>query len=112
MDRKILGERIRRARDKRGFSQEQLARLVNKDQRAISEFEAGTRKLPATDIPIFAAVLGVNILYFFEGEYGDDDLDLAILKAFHRIGTPDMKKTAIRMIYLLTEPPSLPPESE
>ena len=48
MDATWLGFRIRQARERRGLSQEDLAAAVSKDQRAISEYEAGNRKLAVT----------------------------------------------------------------
>ena len=65
MDPKILGERIREARERAGISQEDLAVAVGKDQRAISEYENGKRKLSVTDLPMFARTLRVPLLYFY-----------------------------------------------
>lgn len=103
MDRQVLGERIRAARDRKNLSQERLALLVGKDQRAISEIEAGTRKLPANDLPAFATALEVPLLYFFEGEVTPDDLDRAMLDVFGQISSDALKQSAIEIVRILSE---------
>lgn len=103
MDQAELGLRIRRARDRVGMSQEELARLVERDQKAISEYENGRRKLPATELPTFALVLGVPVSYFFEGEYQVDDLAQLLLQEFHALPTPDDKQTAIQAVRLISD---------
>lgn len=102
LDPKWLGLRIRQARDLRGISQEELAAAVSKDQRAISEYENGKRKLAVTDLPAFATVLEVPIRYFFEPEVEAYDLDQALLNYFHRLPTPEAKQAAIDLIHVLS----------
>ena len=85
MDPQLLGVRIRQARERLGMAQDDLAAAVMKDQRAISEYEHGSRKLSATDLPLFAQALHVPLLYFYEGELTADDLDMMVLSQFHRL---------------------------
>ncbi len=101
MDPKWLGFRIREARERRGISQDELAAAVSKDQRAISEYENGRRKLAATDLPLFAAVLEVPLIFFFEPDAGVHDLDAALLNYFHLLPTPEAKYAAIEMLRIL-----------
>jgi len=103
MDRVTLGNRIRMARDRKNYSQEHLAQLVGRDQRGISEIEAGTRKLPVTDLPAFAEALGVSILYFFEDVVTEDDLNIEMLSVFEQIQNADMKRSAIAIVRILSE---------
>jgi transcriptional regulator with XRE-family HTH domain len=107
LERKLLGQRIRAARENKNYSQEHLAELVSKDQRAISEIEAGTRRLAATDLPTFASALEVPLLYFFEGEMQKDDLDIAMLQVFDQISTIEVKKSAIEIVRILSITPTL-----
>ena len=100
MDAQILGIRIRQAREQRGLSQEDLADLTARDQRAISEYEHGKRKLAVTDLPIFAYVLEVPILYFFEGDLTVRDLDRAILEEFQQISSAEQKRYVLDIIRL------------
>lgn len=102
MDQKWLGLRIRQARELRGISQEDLAAAISKDQRAISEYENGKRKLAATDLPAIATVLEVPLLYFFEPDVSPHDLDAALLNYFRQLPTPETKQAAIDILRILS----------
>ena len=101
MDQKWLGLRIRQARERRGVSQEDLAAAVSKDQRAISEYENGKRKLAVTDLPTMAMVLEVPLLYFFEPEASPNNMDEALLNYFRQLPTPEAKQAAIDILRIL-----------
>lgn len=68
-DRKnISGERIREARLRRRLTQTELAaRLqvegVIMERDSLSRVEIGTRFIPDYEIPVFARVLGVSVLW-------------------------------------------------
>lgn len=96
-----FGQRIRQARERRGMSQEELAALVSRDQRAISEYEHGKRKVAASDLPTFARVLNVPILYFFDGELTVNDLDRAVIEEFQRLPSAEVKRYAVELVRLL-----------
>lgn len=62
------GEKIRKAREDRKMSQEQLAAKIQLrghtlTQKAISRIESGQRIVPDFEIPLFAEVLGVDPLW-------------------------------------------------
>ena len=64
----ICGERIREARLKLRLSQSDLAARVQvegviMERDSISRVEIGTRFVPDYEIPIFAKVLGVSVLW-------------------------------------------------
>lgn len=65
MDLKIIGERIRLARERLGISQEELAMRIGKTQNAVSTYENGTRGIHISELPVLAEALGVPIAYFF-----------------------------------------------
>ena len=98
-----LGQRIRQARERIGMSQEELAVAVERDQKAVSEYENGKRKLPATEIPTYANALGIPISYFFEGVFEVDDLDQLILQEFRALPTTEDKQTAIQVVRLISD---------
>lgn len=98
-----LGKRIRRARERISMSQEALAEALGRDQKAISEYESGKRKLPATDIPTFAMVLGVPFSYFFEGELQLNELDQVLLQEFHTLPTVEDKQSALQAVRLISD---------
>lgn len=100
---KLLGARIRKARERLTMSQEDLATLVSRDQAAISAYENGRRKLSAADLPLFAEALKVPVLYFFEGELSADDLDRALLEEFRRLPTVEAKHSAVDIVRTLAD---------
>jgi len=58
--RKRLGANIRRLREEKGFSQEELGFEANSGRTYVSELERGKRNATATVIEKFAKVLGVS----------------------------------------------------
>jgi transcriptional regulator with XRE-family HTH domain len=102
LNQQWLGLRIRQARERRGLSQEDFAIAVSKDQRAISEYENGKRKLAATDLPLFAMVLEVPVLYFFEPDTEADDLRAALLNYFQHLPTDEARQAAVDILRILS----------
>jgi transcriptional regulator with XRE-family HTH domain len=102
LDAVLLGARIREARERLRLSQGDLAAMVSKDQRAISEYENGVRKLAATDLVLFAKALEVPVMYFYEGGADEQDLDQVALSEFRRLTTSKAKQAAIDIIRILS----------
>lgn len=102
VDQAELGKRIRRARERIGMSQEALAEAVARDQKAVSEYENGKRKLPATEIPNYASVLGVSVSYFFEGDFQIDELDQVLLQEFHTLPTSEDRQAAVQAVRIIS----------
>ncbi len=102
VDLSEFGRRLRSARERLNFSQEDFAAAVDKDQAAISDYENGKRKVSITDLPRFAEVLEVPLIYFFEGDISLGDWDRELLHQFHQI--PDHAKAeAIDVMRLLAQ---------
>lgn len=102
LNSKQLGLRIRQAREHLRMSQEDLAAAVSKDQKAISEYENGRRKLAVTDLPALAVVLRVPVSYFFEETPHSPDLDEAMLHYFHQLPSPADQQALIEVLRILT----------
>lgn len=69
----LSGERIRLARERAGWSQEQLAAKlqvedINVTQKAVSRMETGIRVIPDYELPALAKVLQVSILWLLAQE--------------------------------------------
>jgi transcriptional regulator with XRE-family HTH domain len=103
LDLILFGERIRRARERAGLSQEELATTLGRDQRTISQYENGRRKIMITELPILARTLKVPVMYFFEGEAVLDNLDKQVLEEFHQLNEDADKVTVIEFIRLFSE---------
>lgn len=93
-----IGQRIRKARERVGMSQEDFAHAVNKDQRAISEYENGKRKVSASELSVFASVLSVPISYFYEGDFQIDELDQLMLQEFHKLPSDNAREAILQVI--------------
>ncbi len=94
----VLGERIRVAREGKGLSQEEFAALISRDQRAVSLYERGKRRIAATDLPLLAQVLDVPLMYFYEGETALDDMDTAIQDELRQLPNLEAKRTALELV--------------
>ena len=103
MDSKTLGLRIRQARERLGMSQEDLAATISRDQKAISEYENGRRKLAVTDLAMIASALQVPINYFFEEDAALQDLDAALLNYFHQLPSPEDRQALIDVMGILSD---------
>jgi transcriptional regulator with XRE-family HTH domain len=103
LDATEFGIRIRQARERLGMSQLDFASLVSKDQRAISEYENGKRKLFATDVPNFARILNVPVTYFYDGEIQIDDLDSSILYEIQQLPNVEAKQAAMQIIRIFAQ---------
>lgn len=101
LDIKLFGERIREARERIRMSQYELAAELSRDQRAISEYENGKRRVAAVDVTEFARVLQVPILYFFKKDWGEDSLEEAILLEFNRLPSTVDKESAVELVRVL-----------
>lgn len=91
--RKQLGERIRWLRKVRGFTQEQLAEILDIDQKQVSCIERGVNA-PAMDrLQNVADALGVHIRDLFDfGEKDGESIDDGLLELDH-----DKRKLAYKI---------------
>lgn len=103
LDLQLFGERIRQARENAGLSQEQLALELKRDQRTISQYETGKRKVSITDLPNLALLLHVPIAYFFEGDAELDNYDARLLNEFHKLHQETDKSSAIELLRLYSD---------
>lgn len=103
VDPVLLGQRIRQARERIGLAQEEFAARISKDQRAISEYEHGKRRIAVTDLPLIAQVLDVPIMYFFEDIASPHDLDNELLVQFHEIENSKQQRAAIELLRVFAQ---------
>lgn len=64
-----FGERLRRARLRRGLSQTELGHMVDRSKQSISRYEKGLDHPPLDQLPLYAEILRVPISMFFEADY-------------------------------------------
>jgi transcriptional regulator with XRE-family HTH domain len=75
--RKMMGERIRTARLRKGMSQEELARLSGVSRVHISQMETARGSMSIANIRAIARVLGVGI-DFLAGTFEDTEAEPAL----------------------------------
>lgn len=102
LEQKQLGERIRLAREAQGLSQEEFAELIDRDQRSVSEYENGKRRIYAHDLPKIAQALQIPLIYLFEDVLSVNDLDVALLEEFHQLDEAS-REIALDMLRLLSK---------
>jgi transcriptional regulator with XRE-family HTH domain len=98
LDNALLGERIRIARERKELSQEEFAVRIKRDQRAVSLYERGKRRIAASDLPLLADVLDVPLMYFYEGESVLDDIDAAMQDELRHLPNSEAKRTALELV--------------
>ena len=103
VDSKQLGLRLRQAREHRRMSQEDLAAAIAKDQKAISEYESGRRKLAVIDLALIASALQLPITYFFEEDIDLQSLDDALLHYFHQFPSTEERQGVLDILRILTQ---------
>lgn len=69
-NRTIIGQNIRRLRERAGLTQEALGLNLDKDQGHVAHWERGTCSPHITDVPKICAALGASINEIFVGAVG------------------------------------------
>lgn len=62
--KKVIGEKIREAREEKGLTQKELADFLGYSPMGISHFENGIREMKISDIQKIAAYFGKKLEYF------------------------------------------------
>ena len=71
-NKKKLGLKIKELRKRKGFTQEQLAELIDMEQNSISVIESGRNFPTLGTLEKIAQILEVNLSDFFNYDYIDD----------------------------------------
>jgi len=96
---KAIGARIRKARLAKGLSQEAVGLVIGKSQRAMSQYESGTRRIFADDILKIAQVLNVPVGYLLgETQLELDEVDTLILNHVQQIESPKSKNALLAIV--------------
>ena len=96
---RLLGQRIRLAREQLGISQEDLAHQWGKQQYQVSKIETGQRRVYAHDLPRLAQVLHVPISHFFQDTETQNEADLleeTLLHEFRSLTSADAQHYIIK----------------
>ncbi|MGE5396429.1 MAG: helix-turn-helix domain-containing protein [Chitinophagales bacterium] len=85
---KEIGKKIQQGREEKGYSQEQLARMIGCSQSALSNYEKGKRRLYLSQLEQLAQVLDQPIEYFMETRTTEE----------HKPGIEDQDKDLLRLL--------------
>ncbi|HMO29525.1 helix-turn-helix transcriptional regulator [Enterovirga sp.] len=122
VDRQV-GTRVRMRRTLIGMSQEKLGEALGLTFQQVQKYEKGTNRISASRLHQIATALGVTINYLYggndlpdtpesgfaeapvpyEGEMLTSDA-LKLLRAFHRIADPRMRRKVIEIATVLAAP--------
>lgn len=106
--------RLRELREKRGFTQREIAAMLDVSQQTVSRVESGTGKIPIELAVKAAYVFQVSVEYFlclpeysFNGKDGNDLLlkagpHMDFLKEYLKLGSED-KKNVRNLVHNLKE---------
>jgi len=89
----LLGQRIKKLRINRGYSQQQLAELINIDQRNLSNIECGNT-FPAKSLLALSEALQVSLPELFDFNYlakNSDEMRQSIIKKLDNISSENIK---------------------
>ncbi len=98
--KKLLGKRIQELRKKKNITQQQLADMLEIDQRTLSAIECGIN-FPSKNLIKIAEVFGVEIKDIFDFEHNEMSREMfkkAIICSLDKLDTQDLKT-----IYRLTK---------
>src|SRR5438034_9218568 len=65
-----MGERIASLRKTRNLTQTQLAEALGVTQQTVQAYEAGSRRIPVSALPVVARTLSVSLMVLFGEEQG------------------------------------------
>jgi len=105
-----VGQRIREAREQRGFSQKRLADRIERRQATISDLENGRMQPDATTLVVLAEVLEKPVTFFFPPPWGPrvarGDLsydEQALLLEYRRLQTDEHRQIAVAQLAALAD---------
>lgn len=74
-----LAQRLREARDYVGLSQEDVANVLGVSRPAVTNIEAGTRKVEAVELEKLSSLYGRTVQFLLSGETQNDESRIAFL---------------------------------
>lgn len=91
--RLILARRLREAREYVGLSQEDVATALSISRPAVTNIEAGTRKVEAVELDKLSQLYGQTVHYLLTGESATSDFRLAFLaRATNGLSNQDLEE--------------------
>lgn len=86
-----LGERLKKAREYLGLTQEDVAKLLNVSRVVITNIEIGARKVTAEELSKLAKIYGWSMEELLEGEKIEGDTQM-FARTFDELSLEDQKE--------------------
>lgn len=93
-----LGERLRTAREKRGFSQQAVAEILSLSRTAVTNIEMGNRNVSTLELTQLAQMYGRSITYFLLEQTEEEDLSTVLLRVLPEFMHEDIIRQAIEHV--------------
>ncbi|WP_322038393.1 helix-turn-helix domain-containing protein [Burkholderia cenocepacia] len=91
--RLLLAQRLREAREYVGMSQEDVATALGISRPAVTNIEAGTRKVEAVELDKLSQLYGKTVQFFLTGESNVQDTRVVFLaRATHGLSDRDFEE--------------------
>lgn len=95
IQRVAMAGRLREAREYLGLSQEEVAATLRVPRPAVTNIEAGTRKVEALELEQLAKLYGRSVDYFLRGEQPQSDSKATFAaRALHGLSDNDLEEVA------------------
>lgn len=105
LDFEKIGARLKELRLTKGYTQEQVAAIIDVNTSHISNIENNRVKVSLTALVQLCNALDVTVDYVLSGEYPQNSsvLDYEILKELQKC-TPDTKEKILKIVRVLQQP--------
>jgi transcriptional regulator with XRE-family HTH domain len=97
---RLIGERVRMARQARGRSQTDLGKAVGVTFQQVQKYENGVNRISASRLLRIAETLGLPVAAFFEEEEHapPPETDFHVAYEFARLNDPEVKRRILALI--------------
>ena len=100
-----IGKRIQNRRKQQGYTQEQLAEMMNVSIQMVSNLERGNKAIRIENLINLSQILDISTDYILTGKATTDDVD-ALTARFAKLPAKDRRMVEMLIEYCLTETPT------
>jgi len=97
-----IGARLREIRVRRGFTQDQLAEMVDVTFQQIQKYENGSNRMNTDKLQVVAQALAVPVSSFFEDNSDDERLlsaqEVKMIKGFRSIESSEVREFLVNCV--------------
>ena len=98
-----IGKRIQSRRKEQGYTQEQLAEMMNVSIQMVSNLERGNKAIRIDNLINLSQILNISTDYILTGKKTTDDIE-TLTSHIAKLSTKDRKMIEMLVAYCSTEP--------